>query len=732
MILTLSMPAAGRLLVPLLCAALWACAAPSVGPVAGAAAAPVADPADSPAASAGSANSLRRSEGRTSALQQREQAIAAWVRQAEQARAVGRLPEAHQALAQARALDPGHPRVATLADDLDRAERQQRRLAEAGRAEAAGRLTDARRELQAVLAEAPGHGAARRALLQLSDRLAAAELPPALSAALQKKVTLEFRDAPLRSVLEGISRSHALNFVFDREVRGDAKVTVFLRDVSIAQALQVILTTQQLDHKLLNDSTLLVYPATPAKQREHQELVTRSFYLVNAEAKQAQALVRTIAKSRDIHVDERLNLLIVRDTPEVIRLIERLLASIDLAEPEVVLEVEVLEVASNRLDEIGLQWPESLQYGIPGAIGQVDLGQRGNFRTSIVNPALVATLRGTVGRGNVLANPRLRARNHEKAKVVIGEKLPVFTTTSTANVGVSASVAYLDVGLKLEVEPTVQLDNDVVIKVNLDVSTLIGAVPGPQGSIAYRVGTRQATTSLRLRDGETQVLAGLIRDEDTKSVAGVPGLSGLPLVGRLFGKHTDERNKTEVVLLITPRVVRNLGLPEAQGSNTPAGVDANPGAAPMRLANSAALAMPVASGGAAFTAPRSVPRNDGPDTPEADRIAVLALATSGKIEAGGVAAVTLQNRSTVLIRGELEFDASLLALAQAGSAGAAPGRLPFDLSPGAEQVLLLRALPAAAGKAVTIGTANIIAALPSGEGVGVQVDGDGVLQVGKP
>ena len=127
----------------------------------------VADPADRPAASVGSANSLRQSALRTSALQQREQAIAAWVGQAEQARAVERLPEARQALAQARALDPGHPRVATLADDLDRAERQQRRLLEAGRAEAGGRLVDARRELQAVLAEAPGLGAARRALLQL-------------------------------------------------------------------------------------------------------------------------------------------------------------------------------------------------------------------------------------------------------------------------------------------------------------------------------------------------------------------------------------------------------------------------------------------------------------------------------------------------------------------------------------------------------------------------------------
>ena len=505
---------------------------------------------------------------------------------------------------------------------------------------------------------------------------------------------------------------------------------MFLRDVSIDQALQVILTTQQLERKLLNDSTLLIYPNTAVKQREHQELVTRSFYLVNADVKQAQALVRTIAKTRDIHVDERLNLLVVRDTPEVVRLIERLLASIDLAEPEVVLEVEVLEVSSSRMDEIGLQWPESLQFGLPGSPGMVDLSRRDSFRGSIANPALLATLRGSSGRGNVLANPRLRARNHEKAKVMIGEKLPVFTTTSTANVGVSASVSYLDVGLRLEFEPSVQLDNDVVIKVNLDVSTLIGTVPGPQGSVAYRVGSRQANTSLRLRDGETQVLAGLIRDEDTRSVAGVPGLSTLPWVGWLFGKQTGDRNKSEIVLLITPHVVRNLGLPEGQGSSTPAGVEANPGLAPLRLARQAAVSLAPASGNSPTRTRSAVPDNESPDTPEAERTAVLVLATSGRVDGGATAAVTLQNRSTVLIRGELTFDPLLLAATQAGAGS--EGRFAFELSPGAERVVLLRALPAAAGQTVNVSVAGVLATMTNGDAVAVRIDGDGAVQVGKP
>jgi general secretion pathway protein D len=507
--------------------------------------------------------------------------------------------------------------------------------------------------------------------------------------------------------------------------------------VSIDDAMKVILSTQQLDRKLLNESTVLIYPNTQPKQREHQELVTRSFYLNTADAKQAQTLVRTIAKTRDMFIDERLNMLVIRDTPEVVRLVERLIASIDMPDPEVVLEVEVMEVGSSRVDELGLQWPEQVSYGLTGGGATVELGQRSSFRASIANPALLATMRESVTRANVLANPRLRARNHEKAKVLIGEKLPVFTTTSTANVGVSASVNYLDVGLKLEVEPSVQLDGDVIMRVNLEVSTLIGKVLGPQGSVAYQVGTRQATTSLRLRDGETQVLAGLIRDEDTKGIAGVPGLASTPIIGRLFGLHTDTRNKTEVILLITPRVVRNIGVPDVNVASAPAGVDTNPGAQSMRLKRNARVTIPMSAG--ARTAADGSTRSDAPTTAPttalttAPGMAVLSLSTSGRIEAGATAAVTLQNRSAVALKGEIEFDAAMLQSAQSADArgDARDGRLAFRLAAGAEQVFMLRALPAAEGKTTAVSAVSVGAVEGQGADTMVQIQGDGQIAVGR-
>ena len=508
----------------------------------------------------------------------RERAATQVLQQIDALRASSRLPDAGPLVARLQSLEPQHPRLSGLQLEQVRARRHEAALAAARKALAEGRATDAENHLRDVLAEAPGHPGLRVLQGRLSEMQSRETEGVVMGPAFQQPVTLEFRDAPLRSVFEALSRSANVNFVFDREVRSDIRVTVFLRNTTLDDAMRVILGTNQLDRKLLNADTVLVFPATTAKQREHQELITRALYLANADVKQAQALARTIAKVRDVFIDERLNMMVIRDTPEVVRMVERLVASIDLAEPEVMLDVEVMEVASDQLDALGVQWPEEVSFGLPGVTGPIEWSQRGSFRASLANPAVLATLRGTAGSTNLLANPKIRVRNREKARVHIGEKLPIFTTTSTANVGVSASVSYLDIGLKLDVEPVIGLDNDVTIRVAMEVSNLLRQVTGPAGSLAYQVGTRVTSTSLRLADGETQVISGLINDEDRRSSAGVPGLATLPVVGALFGLNSTTRTKTEVVLLITPRILRVLNLPDAAITRMPGGNDASPGA----------------------------------------------------------------------------------------------------------------------------------------------------------
>ncbi|MGK2899647.1 MAG: secretin N-terminal domain-containing protein [Burkholderiaceae bacterium] len=703
--------------IALLCALLSACASPALREADSLAvsgrhelalavldAARQKDPAD---------NALRAAQQR-----QRELTIATLASQADAARVAGRLDVAGVLLARLEALDPSHLRVHSLRSELGRAERHRQALAAASRALDTGRIAEATAKLREVASESPGLPAARALQRRIAEMTPEPPPPDAMGSAFQKRLTLEFREASLRSVFESVGRTSGVNFVFDKDVRADAKISVLLRDVTLDEAMRVILSTQQLDRKLLNDSSMLIYPNTPAKQQEHQELVTRSFYLANADAKQAQLLIKTMAKTRDVYIDERLNLLIVRDTPEIIRLSERLIASIDLPEPEVMLEVEVMEIGTNRLNELGLQWPETIEYGVPDFVGSITRADRSSFRASIANPALIATLRGNSGTTNLIANPKLRARNREKAKVQIGERLPVFTTSTIANAGVATSVSYVDTGLKLEVEPSVQLDNDVIMKVSLEVSNLIGQVTGPQGAIAYRVGTRNATTSLRLRDGETQILAGLINDEDRKAVQGVPGVSELPVVGRLFGVHSDTRNKSEVVLLITPRVVRNLGLPDAATIAGPGGSYANPGATGMRLRPAAKIALPMSTAPGASAAAR--PAGDGAAAPQPG-VAILEITTSGQATVGETVSVTLQSRSNVALQGQIQFDAELLQFA-----GAAEGDpLAFALEPMGQKVFVLRARPGSAGKSTQVRVEGLGTGAAAGAALAVRVEGDG-------
>jgi general secretion pathway protein D len=675
---------------------------------------------------------------RAAQVRAREQASARLILQIEALRGAGRWDEASALLSQLALADAKHPRLAALSVDIERGRRHETQLAAGRAALKEGRVERADAIAREILAESPQHPGARLLASQVAQtrplEAAVGELGPGF----QKPVTLEFRDAPLRQVFEALARSSGVNFVFDKDVRADARVTVFLRGVTMDEAMRVILGTQQLDRKLLNESSVLIFPNTAAKQREHQELITRTLYLTNADVKQVQAMVRTIAKVRDIHVDERLNLLVVRDTPEVLRLVEKLIASVDLPEPEVMLEVEVMELATDQVDALGLQWPETVNYGLPAlnglgqvvgqVSGQVFLSERNAFRASIANPAIVANIRGTAGNSNILANPKIRVRNRDKAKVHIGQKLPVFTTTTnfTGSTSVAASVSYLDIGLKLDVEPTIQLDNDVVIKVGLEVSNLIRQVTGPGGTTAYEIGTRNTSTVLRLADGETQVLAGLINDEDRKSAAGIPGLSRIPVLGRLFGTQTDTRAKTEVVLLITPRVVRNLAVPDASLTRLASGVDASPGAYSSLLRREARVGVGPSAGAA--PAPQLLAPAGGVPASAPATEALVRLDVTPTVAPGGAVAVTLKNDSGFSVKGELEYDPARLQLAQ-NQPGASPGRIPVELLPRGDRVIAFRALPAANGQITAVQVSALSASGLNGEAPAVRLEGSGMVNV---
>lgn len=532
----------------------------------------------------------RNADLRARYLARRDALATGWLNEAERARAFAQFEQAERLYREVLSIEPTNARARTGLDTLVDERRRLQRLDEAEAAYTRGDSANAERLVRSVLAEAPANTRARRLLRELDERRLLQPPVAALAGPLAKKVNLQFRDAPLRVVFEALSRAAGLNFVFDSDVRDDALVSIFVRDTSVDEVIKLLTATQQIDRKLLNANSVLIYPATPAKQREYQELVSRSFYLANADVKQALNLIKQVVKSRDVFIDEKLNLLVIKDTPEAMRLAERLIASLDVAEPEVMLEVEVLEVSRSKLRDLGLILPDQIGWGaLDGANvgnpieGAVNLNNTGGLVPYVGLPAATLRLLATRGEGAVLASPRIRVKNRTEANVHIGDKVPVFTSTANSSDFVATSVTYLDVGLKLDVMPSVTLDDEVSIKIALEVSNIINKETGPADSQAYRIGTRSAATTLRLKHGETQVLAGLINDEDRSTSRSLPGLGDLPVVGRLFTRSEDSANSTEIVLLITPRIVRNIVAPAFTRDDLAAGTEALVGAAPLRI-----------------------------------------------------------------------------------------------------------------------------------------------------
>ncbi|MEC5159551.1 MULTISPECIES: secretin N-terminal domain-containing protein [unclassified Janthinobacterium] len=504
-------------------------------------------------------------------------------------------------LAKVLELDPANVQARQGLYRLRRGQQHEQALATARTALRDGDSERALSMVNMVLAEEPGHGAAKVLKRDVEEPLFREHFQEiSLKDAQSKPINLDFRDVSVRMVLEALSQISGISFLVDKEIAADLRTTVVLKNAEIDEVVNLILRNNQLRSKVLNKKTVQVYPDTVEKRKEYQELVVRAFYLQDASAAQIQSVLKGLLRMKDIVIDERLNLVTVRDTPEAVRLAERLVALHDLAEPEVMLELEVLEVQREDLLKLGVQWPNQLGVIPLGAGGSVltidDLRNLNSSKLglSFTNPSV--SLRQDVGVSNLLANPRIRVHNREKASILIGDKVPVITTTSTATGFVAENVQYLDVGLKLAAEPLIHPSDDVSLRLSLEVSSIASQVSTPNGTLAYQVGTRNASTFLRLHNGETQVLAGLISDQDRRSASGIPGLSKLPIIGRLFSAPSDSRSKTEIVLSVTPRVVRSVARPQAQAVEFWSGTENGLSVRPLRLS---AEPRPAADAGAA-------------------------------------------------------------------------------------------------------------------------------------
>lgn len=434
-----------------------------------------------------------------------------------------------------------------------------------------GRLNNAMNELNRSVELDPENGKYQDALEKLRKKR---ETGPedALTLASDKPITLNFKNTNIKEVFGLLSKLSGVNILFDEEVRA-RPVTVFVKDVSFQYALNLLLSTNKLFMKKISADSIIIVPKTRTKVFQYQDLMMKTFYLSNVKAKNIVILLRSILDTRKVFVNDTLNSVTVRDTPEKIKLVEKIIAANDLKEAEVILDVEILEISRSKTLKYGWNFSPGLSAGASlqgtssastSGISFTDLRNLSKDNIMLSLPGVVLNLLKQDSDAQTLANPRVRVLSNKKAKFHIGDRIPVQTSTvqATAAATVTSAFEYKDVGIKLNIEPTVHLNNTVTLKMNLEISTLGDALEFGGGQKQYRFGTRNTDTTINLRDGETVIIGGMIRDEERKSRNKIPLLGDLPILGKLFSSSDDGAVKTDVLMSITPNIVRNMELPD--------------------------------------------------------------------------------------------------------------------------------------------------------------------------
>lgn len=500
----------------------------------------------------------------------------------------GHVDAALEAFKRALTLTPSHPgRQQALTDGL-RMKEARDLMQEADKLARLGRSDEALEAYAHATELDPGVGRATEEISRLSEKQEASRRDSPMG----RPVTLKFKNAGLKEVLESIARINGMNVMFDKDVRNDP-VTVAIEDTPFDEALELILSSNSLFSRQVGPQMLLISPNTKQKQEQYQDLMIRTFYLSNSKAKDMLALLKSMLDTKRVHANEQPNTIVIRDTPEKVELAERIILANDREEAEVVFDLEVLEVDRTKNLNYGLTYPKQAGVGIvpPGFTGTLagDLAQqftyrqltglgKDNFLFQLPTNVVIDFLK-SVTDVKTLASPKLRVVNNRKGEVNIGDKQPILLSTTNVLPGQAAtgavpttstvtSVEFRDTGVKVTVEPSIRMTNELALKLKIEVirlgeKVLLQASPPIE---QFRFGNRTAETTLSMKDGETIVLAGLIQEDDRKTRVSVPWLGDIPVIGDWFSSFQIQRITTEVVLTITPHIMqhRRAPRPEAQ------------------------------------------------------------------------------------------------------------------------------------------------------------------------
>ncbi len=425
----------------------------------------------------------------------------------------------------------------------------------------------------------------------------------------KQPITCLFRETRLKDIFSVIFATVGINFILTQMSKTQS-VTITLENATFRQSTDLLTacTTGSQDTERDHGIDL---PAECGEDQAVPDMQLRTFHLNHLDAKKAANLIRTMLQVRRLYINEDANALVVRDTSDVTDVIEKILEAHDLPEAEVVLDVEVIEISDKNAHNVGLLLSNyDVQLGafspsnellattlkdttsttsttvttdatIKNLVKAFSINSFGGYVTV---PNAQYNFGKTLTNGEVLSNPKIRVKNKEKAKFNVGTRVPITTTTmATTGTTSQVNVQYVDVGVKVNAEPTIQLNNEVSIKLGLEVSSIISreTVGGKDSATTVvTIGTRNLDTVLSLKDGETSVIGGLISHSNSDSKQKIFLLGDIPLIGPLLSNSKTDNDKTELILAITPRLVRGVTVQPRKVTSFISGKEDDPSVTP--------------------------------------------------------------------------------------------------------------------------------------------------------
>ncbi len=397
--------------------------------------------------------------------------------------------------------------------------------------------------------------------------------PPVLDPKSKEPITLNFpRPKPVKEIYQAMAKAYGFNVIFDPKLRDD-KLPIELNDVTAERALELVMQHAGHFYKVLDSNTIIIAEDTPQNRREYEDLVIKTFFLSNADVKEVDKLLRSLIEARRLATNEQLNAITLRDTADKVAIAEKLISVNDKAKAEVLVDVELMEVDVSKQSELGMNlstYSFTLQADLsqvspgapPGSSFLPDLGNINNDNIFINVPSIIINLVKASGQAQILAQPQLRITEGEKASLHLGDQVPIPVTSFNTSNTVGGSVVpitsfqYRDVGIKIEVEPRVHHNREVTLNLTVEVSQLGETVPVGPDQEAVTIGTRTITSVIRLKSGESSLLAGLIRKDRTEGQSETPLLSDIPGIGRLFTNKRVQSKSIDLVLTLTPHIIR--------------------------------------------------------------------------------------------------------------------------------------------------------------------------------